>query len=65
METSATTSSSAARADSLIGSDGDDVLWADDDEADTNLNGGAGIDTAYFDLGIDPMPVAVEVEIPA
>ena len=41
------------------------MLRGDDDEADINLNGGPGIDTAYFDLGVDPLPVAVETEIPA
>jgi len=51
--------------DSLIGGDADDVLRADDDEADTNLNGGPGNDTAYYDLGVDPVPVAVEIKIPA
>jgi Ca2+-binding RTX toxin-like protein len=54
-----------AGSDALSGGDGDDVIRGDDDEPDTNLNGGPGIDTAYFDLGVDPMPVAVEIEIPA
>ena len=54
-----------AGTDALIAGGGDDVIRGDDDEPDTNLNGGPGIDTAYFDLGIDPMPVAVEIEIPA
>ena len=54
-----------AGTDSLIAGGGDDLIHGDDDEPDTNLNGGPGIDTAYFDLGIDPMPVAVEIEIPA
>jgi Ca2+-binding RTX toxin-like protein len=52
-------------ADALIGGDGADVLRADDDEADTNLNGGPGSDTAHFDQGIDVAPVAVETLIPA
>jgi Ca2+-binding RTX toxin-like protein len=51
--------------DALIGGDADDVLRADDDEADALLNGGPGSDTAYFDQGIDPSPVAVEVPVPA
>lgn len=54
-----------AGADSLSGSDGDDVLHADDDEADTNLNGGAGTDTAYYDEGIDVQILAVENRIAA
>jgi Ca2+-binding RTX toxin-like protein len=52
-------------ADSLAGSDGDDTLRADDDAADTAISGGAGIDTAYYDLGLDPNPGAVENKIPA
>jgi Ca2+-binding RTX toxin-like protein len=51
--------------DALIGSDGDDLLRGDDDEADTNLNGGPGTDTAHYDAGIDPAPVATEIEIAA
>ena len=27
-----------------------------DDEADASINGGSEVDTAYFDLGIDPIP---------
>jgi Ca2+-binding RTX toxin-like protein len=54
-----------AGADSLSGSDGDDVLHADDDEADTNLNGGAGTDTAYYDEGIDVQIFGVENRIAA
>jgi Ca2+-binding RTX toxin-like protein len=50
--------------DALIGGDGNDVLRANDGEADSNLNGGPGTDTAYFDLGVDPSPVAVETSIP-
>jgi Ca2+-binding RTX toxin-like protein len=52
-------------ADALIGGNGADVLRADDDEADTNLNGGPGSDTAHFDQGIDVAPVAVETLIPS
>jgi Ca2+-binding RTX toxin-like protein len=51
--------------DALIGGEGDDVIRADDDEADTNVNGGAGSDTAYYDHGVDAAPVAVELKIPA
>jgi hypothetical protein len=54
-----------AGADSLIGGDGDDTLRADDDEADSLLNGGPGTDTAHFDQGIDPTLLAIEVAIPA
>ena len=38
---------------------------ADDDEADTNINGGAGADIGIYDLGIDPTPVATETLIQA
>jgi Ca2+-binding RTX toxin-like protein len=51
--------------DTLIGGENDDVLRADDDEADTIINGSQGTDTAYFDQGVDPQPVAVEVLVPA
>ena len=51
--------------DGLVGGEQDDVLRADDDEADANLNGGPGTDTAYFDQGVDPNPVAAEVLVPA
>jgi Ca2+-binding RTX toxin-like protein len=54
-----------AGVDVLVAGSGDDVLRADDDEADTNLNGGPGSDTAYYDAGVDVEPVAVENEIPA
>jgi Ca2+-binding RTX toxin-like protein len=54
-----------AGADGLVGGDGNDVLRADDDLADTNVNGGPGSDTAHFDQGVDPAPVAVETLVPA
>ena len=54
-----------AGSDSLIGGDGTDTLRGDDDEPDSNLNGGPGVDTAYYDAGIDPLPVATENRIPA
>jgi Ca2+-binding RTX toxin-like protein len=54
-----------AGADSLAGGDGGDILRADDDEADTNLNGGPGSDTVHYDVGVDPMPVACETLVPA
>ena len=31
--------------------------------ADTLLNGGAGTDIAYYDLGIDPNTVGVETKV--
>jgi Ca2+-binding RTX toxin-like protein len=54
-----------AGADSFVGGFDNDTLFADDDEADTQINGGPGSDTAYYDLGIDPGPSAVETLIPA
>jgi hypothetical protein len=30
-----------------------------------SINGGPGIDTAYYDAGADPVPVATENRIPA
>lgn len=50
-------------ADSFSASGGDDIIHAEDDEADTLINGGSEVDTAYFDEGLDPDPVAVENEI--
>ena len=47
-------------ADELIGGNNDDFLDADDGEADIQINGGAGVDTAHYDAGIDPAPIAVE-----
>jgi Ca2+-binding RTX toxin-like protein len=54
-----------AGSDTFAGSDGDDTMRADDDFADAAISGGAGVDTAYYDLGIDPNPGAVENKIPA
>ena len=51
-------------ADELIGGNGGDFLDADDGEADTQISGGAGTDTAFYDAGIDPAPIAVEHAIP-
>jgi Ca2+-binding RTX toxin-like protein len=42
---------------------GDDVAHADDGEADSSINGAQGIDTVYYDGGLDPFPVAVENRI--
>jgi hypothetical protein len=33
--------------------------------ADLSINGGGGVNTAYYDLGVDPNPVATESKIPA
>jgi Ca2+-binding RTX toxin-like protein len=52
-------------ADSFAAGAGNDVIHADDDLADTAINGAQGTDTAYYDLGVDPNPVATEVRIPA
>jgi Ca2+-binding RTX toxin-like protein len=54
-----------AGADSLTGAGGNDVMHAEDDAADTSISGGPGADTAYYDQGIDPTPVATETLIPA
>ncbi|MGH3037173.1 MAG: calcium-binding protein [Gaiellaceae bacterium] len=53
-----------AGADSFSGSGGDDLLLATDGEAETQLNGGPGTDTAHYDTALDPSPVAVENRIP-
>jgi len=53
-----------AGADSFAGSSGDDVFHAVDGEADVQLNGGPGTDTAFYDTVFDPAPVAVENRIP-
>lgn len=52
-------------ADQFIGGSGNDTMRADDDAADTSINGGPGTDTAYYDLGLDPNPTATETKIPA
>lgn len=53
-----------AGADSFAGSSGDDVFHAADAEADAQLNGGPGTDTAFYDGALDPTPVAVENRVP-
>ena len=40
-------------------------MHAEDDFLDTSINGAQGSDTAYYDLGTDPNPVATETLIPA
>jgi Ca2+-binding RTX toxin-like protein len=51
-------------ADSLVGGNGNDTLQAADGVADTSLSGGAGADTAFFDVALDPTPSAVEIQNP-
>jgi Ca2+-binding RTX toxin-like protein len=51
-------------ADSFAGSAGNDVLFAVDGAADVQLSGASGTDTAHFDAGLDPTPVAVEIHLP-
>ena len=47
-------------ADTLLGGNQDDTLDAADGEADVEIHGQAGVDTAYYDAGLDPGPIAVE-----
>jgi Ca2+-binding RTX toxin-like protein/glucose/arabinose dehydrogenase len=51
-------------ADSLSGGNGDDTLEAADGEADLLIHGQVGVDTAYYDAGLDPVPVSVENAVP-
>ena len=51
-------------ADSLSGGNGDDTLDAADGEADSLIHGQIGVDTAYYDLGLDPAPVSTENAVP-
>jgi Ca2+-binding RTX toxin-like protein len=53
-----------AGADAHIGAAGNDTLEAADGQADTSLSGGAGTDTCFFDAGIDPQRVGVEIQHP-
>ena len=50
--------------DSLVGGNGNDTLQAADGVADVSLSGGAGVDTCFFDSGLDPAPSAVEIQNP-
>jgi Ca2+-binding RTX toxin-like protein len=52
-------------ADNLSGGYGNDTLRADDGQADTAINGGADVDTAFYDAGVDPAPSAVENKFPS
>ena len=54
-----------AGADTLSGGNNDDTLRANDGQADTSINGGAGTDTAFYDGTLDPGPSAVENKIPS
>lgn len=46
----------------LAGTD-NDTIHADDNEADTQIHGGSGTDTAYVDANVDPDTIAVENKI--
>lgn len=50
----------SAGADELVGGTEDDTLHANDNEADTQVHGGPGSDTAYVDANVDPGTIAVE-----
>ena len=50
-------------ADDLIAGAADDTLFANDQETDIQIHGGAGTDTATVDANIDPQPIAVETTI--
>jgi Ca2+-binding RTX toxin-like protein len=49
--------------DTLNAAAGDDVAFAEDGIADAVINSGAGIDTAHYDLGLDPVPGATEIKL--
>ena len=49
-----------AGADTFNAGDGNDTLNAVDGEADTQIHGAAGNDTATYDVGVDPLPISVE-----
>ena len=50
--------------DVFSGSFGDDTLDAHDGVADAQLSGGPGVDSAAYDRGLDPFPLAVENRFP-
>ena len=50
--------------DIFSGSYGNDVLDAHDGVADLQVHGGPGVDSAAYDRGLDPAPVAVENRFP-
>jgi Ca2+-binding RTX toxin-like protein len=47
-------------ADSITGGNGDDTIDAADGEVDVQIHGQAGVDTAYYDFGLDPAPIGTE-----
>jgi Ca2+-binding RTX toxin-like protein len=49
--------------DTLTAAEGDDLIFAEDGVADVFINGGPGLDTAHYDLGLDPNPSAVETKL--
>jgi len=53
-----------AGADAFTGSAGNDVFFAVDGLADVQISGGGGSDTAHYDGGLDPTPLAVENRLP-
>ncbi len=50
--------------DTLNGGNGDDTLDAADGATDVQIHGQAGVDTAYYDVGLDPGPISTENPIP-
>ncbi|HXV33383.1 MAG TPA: calcium-binding protein, partial [Gaiellaceae bacterium] len=44
----------------MLGGNHDDFIDANDDAADVQIHGGPGVDTAWYDAGIDPGLTAVE-----
>ncbi len=54
-----------AGADTLSGGNNDDTLRANDGQADTSISGAMGIDTAFYDGTLDPVPSGVENKIPS
>ena len=49
--------------DTFLASNGNDTLYANDGEADAQLHGGPGADTAYYEAALDTSIVAVETLI--
>jgi Ca2+-binding RTX toxin-like protein len=50
--------------DRIAGGNDNDTLEAADGQADSNLSGGSGVDTCFFDAGVDPAPASVEIQHP-
>ena len=59
------TMTGGAGSDEFLGATGNDTMHANDGEADVTINGGSEVDTAFYDNGIDPNPVATENPIPS